>query len=946
MVPFVSPQTNTEEMTSDKVSIDLSEFLQYPYEVRDSEIALKSIREHLQQLGCCTEIEEVKLLNPTNFYLPGDEKQHLNTFSRFYTPWFITTFPLQMHVDALKAIFPKEGQQHTIERVELLISTKCSIPAEVEGPRLTVNNLCLYRYSHSPSIHEISVQKDELDTLLHTLQNLGVDVHHIVIVCVYHPGSYPPEAKDIHIPEGVKVEHKTHNLLEENHISYITATSRQLSYLTYKAAINCISKLINYLFMQQLNLNRIHKEKSKGGGVAIAVLASGYDYNTSSKWNIVDRYNSNSQYSPVHESYGGVGSILTDILSQIAPESKLIACRTSFDRLRHLLPNGATSRALNWLRGKWKARQWGEDVHSLVVLIPYGGHYREDEMRAINDAIDNGIIVVCAAGSTIPQSHGDHVPGIAFPGSMGNVLCIGAMDDQNEPAFDSPSGREVDCIALGSHGSHYSDWVVAGTGISAAILSGMVALIMSYIKSSLGDMPRGCPEYNHVSIIREVLQQTTTSTKHHPHSGYGLLTHRIFSFSKRQLEKLLNSITQERSFRTIPGSASEVTEQCKFNSDILSNRALNSELQLPISLDGGGIRVAVIDDDFPEILKASYKAKDLETEMRSWDKCTPSMSEKAELLLETSESLKKLVCDLRARVNFVAEEVDTLEKKVDSIESEINLMSDEICFKYTPIKDSHGLQCALVVANIVPEAELLLVNIPRDSASQGLATMIENLVERPKRPDVIVCSLGFDQFNLRLSQAISKVINAGIIPVFSAGNIGQTGSNTISYPSRLGNVLCIGAHTWHGTSHSFSSVGREIDFLAPGEFMVLDKYPVSGTSFSAPAVAAFIALILHYVDQVVGGEWTLRPIDARYKSIDAWSEEPPDSDKWGWHDVPLNKACRNVYVMRELLRQMSVHRTEHSDSAGYGNLDIRRLLKDLEPEDIHSIVQNFHKHSK
>ena len=173
----------------------------------------------------------------------------------------------------------------------------------------------------------------------------------------------------------------------------------------------------------------------------------------------------------------------------------------------------------------------------------------------------------------------------------------------------------------------------------------------------------------------------------------------------------------------------------------------------------------------------------------------------------------------------------------------------------------------------------------------------------------------------------------------------ETGSNTISYPSRLGNVFCIGAHTWHGTSHSFSSIGREIDFLAPGEFMVLDKYPVSGTSFSAPAVAAFIALILQYVDKVVSDEWMLRTVEEKYKSINVWSEEPPGSNNWGWHNVPLNKACCNVYVMRELLRQMSVHRTEHSDSAGYGNLDIRRLLKDLEPEDIHSIGQNFHKHS-
>ena len=120
---------------------------------------------------------------------------------------------------------------------------------------------------------------------------------------------------------------------------------------------------------------------------------------------------------------------------------------------------------------------------------------------------------------------------------------------------------------------------------------------------------------------------------------------------------------------------------------------------------------------------------------------------------------------------------------------------------------------------------------------------------------------------MRLSQAINRTINAGIIPVFSAGNIGQTGSNTISntisYPSRLENVLCIGAHTWHGTSHSFSSVGREIDFLAPGESMVLEKYPVSGTSISASAVAAFIALILQYVDKVVSDKWKLRTVEEK-----------------------------------------------------------------------------------
>ena len=39
--------------------------------------------------------------------------------------------------------------------------------------------------------------------------------------------------------------------------------------------------------------------------------------------------------------------------------------------------------------------------------------------------------------------------------------------------------------------------------------------------------------------------------------------------------------------------------------------------------------------------------------------------------------------------------------------------------------------------------------------------MIENLVERRRRPDVMVCSLGFDQFNPKLSQAVNIVDSLG-----------------------------------------------------------------------------------------------------------------------------------------------------------------------------------------
>lgn len=927
--------------------IDLSDFLSDLSEKKAVEGIQGHMQKLVQQFQSCNKIEKVKLLLPRYDGVGGYSNE------------------VKVSVAALDTLHPGPGEERTIQRVEFrfncfnivteLIATSTgeifdeSSDRSQERGSLTVNCLYLYKACECTQIlkyqehfgHSIQEFRTQSAAIMTLIKKKDITVQHTVLVWMHKCDLPSDDECNVFLPEITEISHK--HILEyddiECHAAFVTPKQEHCNI--------SIAKFFDSKSLQHLNLEQIHaKSMSRGGGVAVALLSSGYNYFDQKK-NFVGEYNFITPFSPVHESRG-IGPFLTEIVSQVAPDAKLIPCKTTSGWPQCTSPCGVTSRALNQLREKWKAREWREDVHSLVVLIPYGGYYREDEMRAINAAIDDGIIVVCAAGDTTPQTSGKHVPGIAFPASMGNVLCVGAVDENNEPTVVSPSGREVDCMLPGTY-CRESGYVFSptfdtrvGTGISAAILSGLIAIILSFIESSLNKPPGTCPcpEYNHVSIIREVLQQTTTSAKHHPHSGYGLFTSRLFSFSEHQLKKLLNSITQERIFRTIPGSASEMTEQCKFNSEILCNDELNSELQLPVTLDGGGIRVAVIDDDFPQILKTKYVADELQTEMHSWDECTPSLSENAELLNRSIKSLNELACSLRKKIPYVEQGALQLEEKAKSIESQIESMTEEVCLNFTSVKDSHGLQCVLVVANTTPKADLFLVNSGFDSTS--LATMIENLVERRKRPDVIVCSLGFDQFNLRLSKAVNKAINAGIIPVFSAGNIGLTGSNTISYPSRLGNGLCIGAHTWHGTSHSFSSVGREVDFLAPGEFMILGKYPVSGTSFAAPAVAAFIALILQYVDKIVSGEWKQRPLEDKYKLIDAWSEEEPGSDRWSWNKIPLNVACRNVYVMRELLRQMSVHRTEHLDSAGYGNLDIRRLLKDLEPEDIHSIVQNFH----
>ena len=90
-------------------------------------------------------------------------------------------------------------------------------------------------------------------------------------------------------------------------------------------------------------------------------------------------------------------------------------------------------------------------------------------------------------------------------------------------------------------------------------------------------------------------------------------------------------------------------------------------------------------------------------------------------------------------------------------------------------------------------------------------------------PHIINNSWGFP-VSAPLSQsffdrALARWRELGIIPVFAAGNEGDQGPNTISYPANSFQVLTIGA-TRRDQRAPFSSMGsnllRKPDFMAPG----------------------------------------------------------------------------------------------------------------------------------
>jgi type VII secretion-associated serine protease mycosin len=118
---------------------------------------------------------------------------------------------------------------------------------------------------------------------------------------------------------------------------------------------------------------------------------------------------------------------------------------------------------------------------------------------------------------------------------------------------------------------------------------------------------------------------------------------------------------------------------------------------------------------------------------------------------------------------------------------------------------------------------------------------------------VINMSLGGDEDNPILHQAIQNAVAQGVVLVAAAGN---TGVSAPHYPAAYPEVLSVGATNWYGALTEFSTYGDTVDIAAPG-YDITSTAPraqtgpgyepywlgLSGTSFSSPIVAGVAALV-------------------------------------------------------------------------------------------------------
>ena len=577
-------------------------------------------------------------------------------------------------------------------------------------------------------------------------------------------------------------------------------------------------------------------------------------------YRIIEKKNTTNDTAPVyHDQSAGHPSLIINDYSKIS--GSFVICQTTY--CNGVIANGATSKAIKWLREKWK-ETWKDEYDNLVVLIPYGGQYMEDEMIQIHEATNEGIIIVCAAGGM-----GEDV---VFPAAFGTVLSVGVSNR-------GPKGREMDI--------HVSEKISTQTffvprsidcGVAAARITGHLALLLSRINfilnSNLTDpcnkemasAIKKIPHYLHTCIIRELLVNEGNGS-HHLQLGYGdgekILGNLLRLDKSRLLEQLADVLLKEvvRVGNTINTSQyKEITEE--------------EREKLYHNLHGNGITVAVLDYD----------------------------SEKDQHVEKGPEG-----------TSFKH-------------------------FKSTDTLSQHGEQCSSVVHAVSPKTSILCAN--NVEANYHLA--FNDCISRSPPIDVISYSISLPYFHSGMCAAVNEAVVAGKIIVFAAGNTGKRLRNTIEYPGRIGNILVVGGRDPHYNRIGFSSVGREMDFLAEGE-----TGDLRGTSYAAPVVAGYIALLLQFIKENMNTD---------EDRIRAWSKN--SQDEYEWQDIPAFDAAHNVYAMRTLLKLLVPKPKDHSDTEGFGCLDFSKLFPRYKMPNSHELVtgsaktkirntlQRFYKHQQ
>ena len=155
------------------------------------------------------------------------------------------------------------------------------------------------------------------------------------------------------------------------------------------------------------------------------------------------------------------------------------------------------------------------------------------------------------------------------------------------------------------------------------------------------------------------------------------------------------------------------------------------------------------------------------------------------------------------------------------------------------------------VVGVAPKASLICGKVLGDDGTGGFDGIVQGIEWAAEQgADIISMSLGGPAPYEPMRAAIQAAIAAGVIVVAAAGNDGRLRDHEIGYPGAYEEVICVGSIDRSTMRSPFSSVGYEIDIMAPGGAVRSCHIPphyyatLSGTSMATPFVAGVCALAL------------------------------------------------------------------------------------------------------
>jgi subtilisin family serine protease len=168
-----------------------------------------------------------------------------------------------------------------------------------------------------------------------------------------------------------------------------------------------------------------------------------------------------------------------------------------------------------------------------------------------------------------------------------------------------------------------------------------------------------------------------------------------------------------------------------------------------------------------------------------------------------------------------------------------------------------GSNCGRDGLSACPEANFKVIKVLGNNGSGS--NTVAGLEEAARQEgDIVSCSWGGgSSVGASTTAALKRIEESGKWCLFSAGNSGYNGANTVIAPALSPHNIAVAAADSNGNPAGFSSGGPTVDLIAGGVGIiscgirsVTDLVSMSGTSMSCPTLASILGLLRQTLRQM------------------------------------------------------------------------------------------------